>query len=195
MAMSEVILLERVPHLGQMGELVSVRPGYARNFLLPQGKAIRATKANKERFEADKAKLEADNKAKRAEAEKKAASLKDFSVVLIRQAGESGNLYGSVSARDIADAVAKKSVAVTRQQVFLDTPIKHLGLSPARVQLHPEVILDITVNVARSEEEADRQAKGEVIIAEKKEEGVLSDLQDANAAEDEAMFEAPAVES
>jgi len=158
--MVEVILLERVEKLGQMGQVVKVKPGFARNFLLPQKKALRATKANLAVFEKQRVQLEATNLKRRQEAEQVAAKMTDLSVVIVRQAGESGQLYGSVSARDIADAIDATGFTIERQQVVLDRPIKTLGLHPVRVVLHPEVSVSVTVNVAQSEEEAAMQAKG-----------------------------------
>ncbi|APH55541.1 LSU ribosomal protein L9P [Granulibacter bethesdensis] len=163
MAAVELILLQRVEKLGQMGDLVRVKPGYARNFLLPGGRAIRATKANMERFEQQRAQLEAQNLKRREEAERIAERVSGLSVVIIRQAGESGGLYGSVSSRDIAVAVTESGLSVNRQQIQLDQPIKMLGLTEVRVVLHPEVVLPVTVNVARSVEEAERQARGEAV--------------------------------
>lgn len=162
MAATEVILLQRVEKLGQMGDVVKVKPGFARNYLLPQGKAIRATTANRERFERERSQLEAHNIKRREEAERLLERLQGLSVVIIRQAGESGNLYGSVTARDISEAAVKEGVTFSRQQVEIAHPIKALGLYQVKVQLHPEVHLDAKVNVARSVEEAERQAKGEV---------------------------------
>jgi large subunit ribosomal protein L9 len=164
--MIELILMQRVEKLGQMGELVKVKPGYARNYLLPQGKAIRATKANLAQFESQRAQLEAQNLKRREEAERVAERMEGLSVVLIRSAGESGGLYGSVSARDISDACTAAGLTVGRQQVLLDAPIKTLGLSTVRVELHPEVLLPVVVNVARSPEEAEKQARGEEIVRE-----------------------------
>lgn len=165
--MIEVILMQRVEKLGQMGERVTVKPGYARNFLLPQGKAIRATRDNLERFAQQRAQLEAQNLKRREEAERIAERVAGLSVVLIRQAGESGSLYGSVSARDIADACkASGGLTVERSQVLLEQPIKTLGLTNVRVELHPEVHITVVVNVARSPEEADRQARGEELVRE-----------------------------
>ncbi len=157
----ELILLQRVENLGQMGEIVKVKPGYARNFLLPQQKAIRASKPNRERFEQQRAQLEAQNIKRREEAERVAERIGGLTVMVIRQAGESGGLYGSVSGRDIAEATTAAGLSVTRSQVVLEHPIKSLGLSQVRVVLHPEVSIPITVNVARSVEEAERQARGE----------------------------------
>jgi large subunit ribosomal protein L9 len=163
MAAVELILLQRVEKLGQMGEKVKVKPGYARNFLLPQKKAIRASKANLERFEAERVQLEAQNIKRREEAERVAERVVGLSVVIIRQAGESGGLYGSVTARDVADACSAAGLGVSRQQVILEHPIKMLGLARVRVVLHPEVSIPVTVNVARSPEEADKQARGEAV--------------------------------
>ncbi|MBC9207281.1 50S ribosomal protein L9 [Roseomonas aerophila] len=164
--MIDVILMQRVEKLGQMGDQVSVRPGYARNFLLPQGKAIRASKANLERFEKERVQLEALNLKRREEAERVAERMDGLSVVIIRQAGESGGLYGSVSARDIADAAKEAGLTVSRTQILLEQPIKSLGISSVRVELHPEVHLPLSVNVARSPEEAEKQARGEDLRAE-----------------------------
>ncbi|WP_336944878.1 50S ribosomal protein L9 [Asaia sp. BMEF1] len=169
MSQTEVILLQRVEHLGQMGEIVRVKPGYARNFLLPQGKALRANAQNRQRFETERAQLEAQNLKRREEAERLAERMHGLSVVIIRQAGDSGSLYGSVTTRDIALAVTAAGLTVGRNQVVLAEPIKLLGLIEARVDLHPEVSIPVTVNVARSEEEAERQARGEAIVAEEDE--------------------------
>jgi len=157
----EVILIERVAKLGQIGDVVRVRDGFARNFLLPQGKALRATKDNREKFEKIRGELEAKNADKKSTADVMAKKLDGQSFVLIRQAGETGQLYGSVSARDIMQALSTKSFEVTRQQVVLNMPIKTIGLHKLPVELHPEVEVTITVNVARSPDEATRQAKGE----------------------------------
>lgn len=163
MSQIELILLERVAHLGQMGDVVRVKPGYARNFLLPKGKALRANETNRKRFETDRAQLEALNLKKREEAERLAERMDGLAVVIIRQAGDSGSLYGSVTSRDIAEAITVSGLTVERTQVVLPHPIKLLGLVAVQVVLHPEVTISVTVNVARSEEEAERQAKGEVI--------------------------------
>src|SRR5579875_3892476 len=183
MAAIELILLQRVEKLGQMGERVKVKPGFARNFLLPQKKAIRANKENLARFETQRAQLEAQNLKRREEAERIAERVAGLSVVIVRQAGEGGSLYGSVSARDIADAATQSGLSISRQQVILEHPIKSLGLTPVRVMLHPEVAITVTANVARSPEEAERQARGERIGAETEDEAV-----DAGA-----MFEPGAV--
>ncbi len=174
--MIEVILMQRVEKLGQMGEVVKVKPGFARNYLLPQGKAIRASKDNLARFERERAQLEAQNLKRREEAERVAERVAGLTVVIIRSAGESGSLYGSVSARDIAEACKAGGLTIDRQQVLLDQPIKSLGLATVRVQLHPEVAIPVTVNVARSPEEAERQARGEAATAaEGAEEETLED--------------------
>ena len=167
----ELILLQRVEKLGQMGEIVRVRPGYARNFLLPGGKAIRANKENRARFEQQRAQLEATNIKRREEAERLAERMSGLAVVVIRSAGDSGALYGSVSTRDIAEAVTAGGLTVTRTQVELAQPIKALGLHEVRVALHPEVSIPVTVNVARSPEEAQRQAAGERVGAGSDDEG------------------------
>ncbi len=163
----QVILLERIEKLGQMGEVVKVKPGYARNYLLPKKKALRATDENLKVFESQRTQLEADNLERRGEAEAVAGKLDGLSIVLIRQAGEGGQLYGSVTARDVALALNAEKVKVERSQVQLDKVIKVLGLHPVRVRLHPEVSVTITVNVARSEEEASAQAsEGHEVSAE-----------------------------
>ena len=159
----QVVLLERVAKLGQMGEVVQVRDGYARNFLLPQGKALRATEANLKRFETDRAQLEARNLELRAEAEKVAKRLEGQSFVVIRSASDGGALYGSVTTRDIAESATAGGFTLDRRQVTLDHPIKDLGLHPITITLHPEVTATITVNVARSADEAELQASGKTI--------------------------------
>ncbi len=166
MAAVELILLQRVEKLGQMGDVVKVKPGYARNFLLPQKKAIRANKANLAQFEAQRAKLEADNIKRRDEAERVAERMQGLAVTIIRQAGESGSLYGSVSSRDIADQCGEAGMVINRSQVVLENPIKMLGLTTVRVVLHPEVDMPVTVNVARSVEEAEKQLRGERVVGE-----------------------------
>ncbi len=155
----EVILLEHVEKLGKMGDVVNVKSGYARNYLLPQNKALRATDANKAVFEKQKAELEAHNKALFEEASKKAAALQGFSAVLIRQAAETGQLYGSVTIRDIAAAVKEAGFDVERRCVYLEKPIKDLGVYEVKLNLHPEVSQKILVNVARTDDEARKQAK------------------------------------
>jgi large subunit ribosomal protein L9 len=180
----EVILLQRVEKLGQMGEVVRVKPGFARNYLLPQKKAIRANKDNLAKFEAQRAQLEALNLKRREEAERVAERVGGLSVVIIRQAGESGGLYGSVSARDISDAATAAGLTIDRSQVVLDHPIKTLGLRQIRVMLHPEVVILVGVNVARSPEEAEKQARGERVTAADEEEAEpdLEQMLDAEAA-------------
>jgi large subunit ribosomal protein L9 len=162
----DVILLERVERLGQIGDVVSVKAGYARNFLLPKKKALRATKENLAYFESEKAQIEAINLERRKEAEQVAGKLDDFSVVVIRQAGDSGQLYGSVNARDIAEAVSEAGVTVDRRQIALENVIKSLGLHPVKARLHPEVTVPITVNVARSLDEAEQQAASGRVVTE-----------------------------
>jgi large subunit ribosomal protein L9 len=171
--MIELILLERVEKLGQMGQLVKVKPGFARNYLLPQKKAMRATKANLAYFETQRAQLEANNLQRRTEATEVGAKLEGLIVVIIRQAGESGQLYGSVSARDIAEAVTEAGFTIEKRQVVLDRPIKSLGLHPVRIALHPEVSVTITANVAQSAAEAEMQARGidPLRLREEEEEG------------------------
>ncbi|OUJ04499.1 50S ribosomal protein L9 [Acetobacter cibinongensis] len=179
MAATEVILLQRVDHLGQMGDVVKVRPGYARNYLLPQGKAIRANEANRSRFDRERAQLEAQNIKRREEAERLSERMDGLAVILIRQAGDSGSLYGSVSPRDVSQAVTDAGFTISRQQVSLAHPIKSLGLYEVKVALHPEVVVPVIVNVARSAEEAERQARGEATSVE----------EEAELAGDEALIE------
>ena len=160
----QVILLERVEKLGQMGEVVKVKDGFARNFLLPRKKALRATKDNIARFDKEKAQLEARNLTLKKEAEGVAGKLDKQKFVVLRQAGETGMLYGSVSTRDIADAVSAGGISLSREQVTLDKPIKSLGLHDIKVVRHPEVRVGIVLNVARTAEEAERQARGENVL-------------------------------
>lgn len=155
----QVILLERVERLGQMGQIVTVKPGFARNYLLPKKKALRASKDNLALFESQRAVLEAMNLERRSEAEGVAKSMGEVTVAIIRQAGEAGQLYGSVTARDVSDALEAADVHVGRSQIVLDKPIKTLGLFPVRVVLHPEVSVNVTVNVARSQDEAQLQVE------------------------------------
>jgi large subunit ribosomal protein L9 len=155
----DVILLERVEKLGAIGDVVTVKDGFARNFLLPRKKALRATEANKARFEQQRAQIETTNLKRREEAQGISGKVDGMTIVLVRQAGETGQLFGSVTPRDIADAIAAEGVTVDRRQVILDRPIKMLGLHPLRIALHPEVIVSITANVARSAEEAAIQLK------------------------------------
>jgi len=157
----QVILLERIGRLGQMGDVVNVKNGFARNYLLPQGKALRATDDNRARFEVQRAQLEARNLELKKEAEAVAAKLEGKKFVAIRSAGDTGQLYGSVTPRDLSDLVTAGGFSIDRRQVVLDSPIKTLGVHEAKIALHPEVIVKITLNVARSQDEADRQARGE----------------------------------
>jgi large subunit ribosomal protein L9 len=159
----DVILLERISRLGQMGETVKVRDGFARNFLLPQGKALRANDANKKKFEGQRAQLEARNLERKSEAQKIAEQLDGKTFVVVRSAGETGQLYGSVSTRDIADLVTAEGFSVGRNQIELNQPIKTIGLTNVAISLHPEVEVTITLNIARSSDEAERQAKGETL--------------------------------
>ncbi|GAB4533688.1 MAG: 50S ribosomal protein L9 [Amphiplicatus sp.] len=165
----EVILLERIENLGQMGDEVKVRAGYARNYLLPRKKALRANDANRALFAAQRAELEARNLERRKEAETVASRLDGRSFVVIRQASETGLLYGSVTTRDIAAIAAEDGVQIERAQVRLDKPLKSLGIFPVRVALHPEVSATIQINIARSPEEAERQARGENVLAPEEE--------------------------
>lgn len=178
----EVILLERVAKLGAMGAIVKVKDGYARNYLLRGGKALRATEANKQKFERDRAMLEARNAERRSSAETEARQLDGKSFVLIRQAGESGQLYGSVSPRDIAEAAHAAGSKLERSHIELEKPIKTVGLYTVKVSPHPEVDVTITVNVARSPEEAAAQERGEILT------GPVSDRAEVRAAA-EALFE------
>ncbi|MEQ9490985.1 MAG: 50S ribosomal protein L9 [Alphaproteobacteria bacterium] len=180
----QVILLERVEKLGQMGDTVKVKPGYARNFLLPLRKALRATKENMAHFETQRAQLEAKNLEARKEAEQVDAKLSGLSVIIVRAASESGQLYGSVTARDISDAVTAAGVTVDRTQVLMESPIKTLGIFDFRIRLHPEVMSDIKVNVAQSEDEAKAQAER----VERGEDAVVT-AADADAEEARQMAE------
>ena len=159
----QIVLLERVAKLGQMGEVVDVRNGYARNFLLPQGKALRATEANLKRFETERAQLEVRNLELKKEAESVASKLEGQSFVVIRSASDGGALFGSVTTRDISDAATEDGFTLDRRQVVLDQPIKDLGVHPVTITLHPEVEATIAINVARSREEAEIQASGKTI--------------------------------
>jgi large subunit ribosomal protein L9 len=161
----EVILLERISRVGQMGDTVKVRDGFARNFLLPQGKALRANEANKKKFEGQRAQLESRNNERKADALKIAEALDGKSFVAVRTAGETGQLYGSVSTRDIAELLAAEGFNVSRNQVQLNQPLKAIGLANVVVGLHPEVEVTITLNIARSPEEAERQAAGETLTS------------------------------
>jgi large subunit ribosomal protein L9 len=187
----ELILLERVEKLGQMGQRVRVKPGFARNYLLPQKKALRATKENLAYFESQRAQLEATNLHRRSEATEVAGKLEGLSVVIIRQAGESGQLYGSVSARDIAEAVTQAGFTIEKRQVVLERPIKNLGMHPVRLVLHPEVSVTITANVAQSAEEADMQAKGIDPLRRREEEDEETERTAQAAAEARAVLPRP----
>lgn len=172
MANTQIILMQRVENLGQMGDIVSVKPGYARNYLLPAGKAMRATKSNIAYFETQKKLLETENLKKRSEAEAVASKMGNFSVVILRQASEGGQLYGSVTTRDIAEGAAKAGVSIDRTQIYLNQSFKTLGLFKVDVYLHPEVKVAITINVARTEEEAKVQAETGKAAVKKAEEPV-----------------------
>jgi large subunit ribosomal protein L9 len=186
----EVILLERVAKLGQMGDTVRVRDGFARNFLLPQGKALRATKENKARFEAMKTELEARNLEFRGDAEKVAKKLDGQGFVVLRQASETGQLYGSVSARDLAALITEGGFAVNRNQVAINAPIKSVGMHKVPIALHPEVSVTVMVSVARNADEAQRLARGEDIT--RREEAAPTEAAEAAAAA-EAFFEPEAI--
>ncbi len=188
----EVILMERIEKLGQMGDVVKVKPGYARNFLLPQKKAMRATEDNRKFFEQQRAQLEATNLQRRGEAEDVAGRMEGQWVVLVRQAGEAGQLYGSVNARDVAEALTEAGFTVTRRQVELAHPIKTIGIFPVHVRLHPEVTVTITCNVARSLDEAEIQQKtGRALIGEEEEEGGEAAEAPAEAGAEAATEEIP----
>lgn len=182
----EVILLERVGKLGQMGEVVRVKDGYARNFLLPQGKALRATKDNRAKYEGMKQQLEARNLELKSEADKISGKLNGKTFVVLRQASESGQLFGSVSARDIASLVVDGGFTVSRNQIALHTPIKMVGMHTVPVALHPEVEITVTVNVARNADEAERQARGEDVTRRREETD-----EEVAAAEAASFFEKP----
>jgi large subunit ribosomal protein L9 len=184
----EVILLERVAKLGQIGDVVRVKDGYARNFLLRKGKALRATQENKTRFESMKTQLEARNLELRSEAEKVAQKLEGRSFAVLRQAAESGQLYGSVSARDLAALVAEGGFTVERGQIELNAPIKTIGRHQVPISLHPEIAVTVTVNVARSAEEVERLARGETVLGPEAQEAAE---QAAEAAAAESFFEKP----
>jgi len=187
----EIILLERIEKLGQMGDVVKVKPGFARNFLLPRKKALRATEENKRQFESRRGQLEAESLKLRSEAEKAAAKMEGLDVVLVRQAGEAGQLYGSVNARDIAAAVTEAGFTINRRQVRLSKPIKALGLYGVHVDLHPEVAVGVNANVARSEEEAKIQAKtGKAVVSSEEEDRQHEEDAALKAAEEaEKVFE------
>jgi len=183
----EVILLQRVAKLGQMGEVVRVKDGFARNFLLPQGKALRATKDNRSKFEGMKAQLEASNLELKKDADVVAAKLNGQSFIVVRQASDVGQLFGSVSARDIASILTDGGFTVERNQIQLQMPIKSIGLHKVPVALHPEVEVTITINVARNADEAERQARGENVTQRREE----TDAAELAAAEAAAFFEKP----
>jgi large subunit ribosomal protein L9 len=185
----QVILLQRIGRLGQMGDIVNVRDGFARNFLLPQNKALRATEENKKVFEGRRAQLEADNLAHKKDAEAVFEKLDGKAFVIIRAAGDTGQLYGSVSTRDIATVISEGGFTVDRNQIELDKPIKSLGLTTARVLLHPEVVSTVTLNVARSEDEAEKQARGESVAVVKDE---ALDIETFNPDAEGETEEAPA---
>ncbi len=181
----DVILLERIGKLGNMGEVVKVKDGYARNFLFPQHKALRATEANRAKFERDRSVLEAKSEDRRKAAMGDSGKLEGKSFVILRQAGESGQLYGSVSTRDIAEVASTAGIAVSRSHVLLETPIKTIGLYTVQIALHPELSVPVTLNVARSQDEADAQSRGEVLT------GPVSERAEALAAAEE-LFESEA---
>lgn len=191
----QVILLERIARLGQMGDEVRVRDGYARNFLLPQGKALRANEANRKRFESQRVQLETRNLERRTEAEAITKKLDGQSFILVRQAAETGQLYGSVTPRDLADAITEAGFSVSRSQVALGQPIKSIGLHKVSIALHPDVTATIVANVARSPDEAERQARGEDLTApeaevvEEVEVAVATEFFEEAPAEDEAVEE------
>ena len=181
----EVILLERVAKLGQMGDVVRVKDGYARNFLLPKGKALRATKDNKTKFETMKSQLEVRNLELKSEAEKVAGKLDGKAFVVLRQAGETGQLYGSVSTRDLTAILTEGGFAVERSQLALNAPIKTIGLHKVPVVLHPEVTVTIAINVARNADEAERQVRGETLT------GRREDTEEGDAASASTFFDNP----
>lgn len=182
----EVILLERIEKLGQMGDVVNVKPGYARNYLLPRKKALRASESSRAVFEQQRAQLEAENLKNRQEAERIAADVNGRTIVIVRQASDSDQLYGSVTTRDIATGITESGVTIDRRQVKLPNPIKTVGMHPVRIDLHPEVSSEIIANIARSEEEAEMQARGERINRD----GDVIDIAEEEAAlEAEALFE------
>ena len=193
----DIILLERVEKLGTIGDVVTVKDGYARNYLLPNKKALRANEANRKVFEANRAKIEADNAARRADAEVHAKDVEGKSVVLIRASSNSGQLYGSVSVRDIVDALNADGANLSKSMIVLERPIKTIGVFDVRVQLHPEVAVTVKVNVARSPDEAEQQAQGVDVIAAMFEEDVAAaaeiDFEAGNG--EDIEVEAPAADS
>ena len=193
----DVILLERVEKLGAIGDVVSVKNGFARNYLLPNKKALRANEANKKVFEANRAQIETDNANRRSDAEKASKGIEGKTLTLIRQASNTGQLYGSVSARDLADLLVEDGAKVARNQVVLDKPIKTIGVTSVKIALHPEVSVTIKVNVARSPEEAELQSQGVDVMAqmfERDEAGFTEDY-DPNAEPGEIAVEEPASEA
>jgi len=199
----KVILMERVEKLGLMGDVVTVKPGYARNYLLPQKKALRASTDNLAYFETQRQHLEADNLKQREEAGAVGAKFEGLAVVLIRQAGDSGQLYGSVTARDLAQAITEAGFTVNRKQIVLDKAIKVLGLHPVKIRLHPEVVVEVTANVARSDAEAESQAQtGHMISAEEQREteeaaveAIVAEVEETEQAEAAKAEEAEAAAS
>jgi large subunit ribosomal protein L9 len=177
----EVILLERIEKLGAIGDVVNVKPGFARNFLLPNGKALRANDANRKVFEANREKIESTNAERRSAAEKDSTSIEGAEITLIRQASNVGHLYGSVSARDLAEALEAQGHKVAKNQIVLDKPIKAIGVQQVKIALHPEVSVTITVNVARSPEEAELQAQGKDVMAEMFEKDVAGFIEERDA--------------
>jgi len=187
----QVILLERIGALGQMGDIVKVKDGYARNFLLPQGKALRATQANKLEFEKQRVQLEARSLEQKKEAEAVGEKLDGQQFVVIRQAGDTGQLYGSVSTRDVADAITEGGFSLDRRQIELRQPIKALGIHTVKIVLHPEITVEISMNVARSEDEAERQARGEDVTVVQEEKLELETFDpEAEFADDTSSYEA-----
>ncbi|HVY19597.1 MAG TPA: 50S ribosomal protein L9 [Bauldia sp.] len=196
----QVILLERIASLGQMGEVVRVKDGYARNFLLPQGKALRASEESRKKFEAQRHELEARNLERKSEAEKVATKLDGKAFVVVRQAGETGHLYGSVTTRDLAEVLSAGGFKVERTQIALNQPIKIIGLHEVKIALHPEVDTKVTINVARSEDEAVRQARGEDLTQQARDQDEdetpsVADVFEEGAAPQAEGEEAPAEET
>ncbi len=181
----DIILLERVEKLGGIGDVVKVKDGFARNYLLPNKKALRANEANRKVFEANRARIESENANRRGEAEKEAGSFKDAQITLIRQSSNTGQLYGSVAVRDLVEALVADGHKVTKSQVVLDRPIKSIGLYDVKVQLHPEVVVNVKVNVARSPEEAEMQSAGvdvmQQVFEEGRDQGGFTEEYDPNA--------------
>jgi len=186
----KVVLMQRIGRLGQMGDVVTVKDGFARNFLLPQNKALRATKENIAHFETQRAQLEATNLEHKKEAEAVAAKLEGQTFVAIRTAGDTGQLYGSVSTRDISDAITAGGFTVHRNMIVMDKPIKTLGVHPSKVQLHPEVLVNVKLNVARSADEAERQSRGENVTVVKEEKMEIETYQPDDMFEEGARSEA-----